>query len=175
MLCFSFCFLGTSCSNLTQDASYGETDVDCGGLECPSCDLNKSCKLSTDCLSLKCDPRSLLCVFNNPTEENTATSSALNALNPVRSGFSSEGQTLKGYFDKFDLVGTLCMLVVFSSPIFFSLFLTLNNIGVPNLEDAYVASDEEDESATLFSVAAATNTDLSRQTTPSSSRLRRER
>jgi hypothetical protein len=39
-----------------------ETDVDCGGGQCPTCALNQKCSLDTDCGSNACDAISLVCV-----------------------------------------------------------------------------------------------------------------
>lgn len=42
-----------SCENLAKDDN--ETDIDCGGDKCPRCNLNKNCKINSDCLSNYCD------------------------------------------------------------------------------------------------------------------------
>jgi len=41
-----------TCMNLKKDGS--ETDVDCGGPDCPGCPLNWFCVENNDCLSLSC-------------------------------------------------------------------------------------------------------------------------
>jgi len=38
-----------------QVRNQGETDVDCGGSNCPSCGLGKSCLQDEDCISSRCD------------------------------------------------------------------------------------------------------------------------
>jgi len=47
-----YCGSPDSCKNLKQDP--GETDVDCGGPDCPPCALTKFCQEDEDCLSLNC-------------------------------------------------------------------------------------------------------------------------
>ncbi|MBN2195314.1 MAG: VCBS repeat-containing protein [Polyangiaceae bacterium] len=42
-----------SCTNAAQDGT--ETDVDCGGLECPDCLPGSACVLASDCSSHVCD------------------------------------------------------------------------------------------------------------------------
>jgi hypothetical protein len=43
---------GPGCTNGVQDGS--ETDVDCGGGECPPCDDGKLCMQNSDCVSMEC-------------------------------------------------------------------------------------------------------------------------
>lgn len=47
-LCFS-----SDCDDGFQDGS--ETDVDCGGGECPRCDIGDGCVQNSDCMSNACD------------------------------------------------------------------------------------------------------------------------
>ncbi|MBI4438773.1 hypothetical protein HY640_02485 [Candidatus Woesearchaeota archaeon] len=42
------------CTSAVKDSD--ETDVDCGGNECPKCDNDKSCNINGDCTSDYCDP-----------------------------------------------------------------------------------------------------------------------
>ncbi len=42
-----------SCSDGVMGGT--ETDVDCGGADCPGCDIGESCSVGTDCLSELCD------------------------------------------------------------------------------------------------------------------------
>lgn len=45
-------FLDPCCTDYIKN--YGETDVDCGGSECPKCENMRSCKLDCDCISDVC-------------------------------------------------------------------------------------------------------------------------
>jgi len=46
------CQAGPDCTNGTQDGS--ETDVDCGGGQCPPCNVGQNCQVGTDCVSGFC-------------------------------------------------------------------------------------------------------------------------
>ncbi|MBI4703500.1 MAG: hypothetical protein HY744_20510 [Deltaproteobacteria bacterium] len=45
-----------SCANAKLDQDKGETDVDCGGDDCPACADGKKCKSAADCQSKICQP-----------------------------------------------------------------------------------------------------------------------
>jgi len=49
-----------SCDNNLPDA--GETDIDCGGNDCPGCPLGDTCLVGTDCLSMNCGGVPLVCI-----------------------------------------------------------------------------------------------------------------
>jgi hypothetical protein len=41
-----------------------ETDLDCGGGQCPGCYVGKKCNVNADCVTQKCDPTLKLCIGN---------------------------------------------------------------------------------------------------------------
>lgn len=45
---------GSHCQNAKPDADYGETDVDCGGVECHGCTYGQHCVSSSDCADGQC-------------------------------------------------------------------------------------------------------------------------
>lgn len=51
-----------SCSDGLKNGS-GETDIDCGGSECPACDIGKACQVDTDCISATCSAMTGTCVI----------------------------------------------------------------------------------------------------------------
>lgn len=51
--CIANMCVATHCTNATADAN--ETDVDCGGPECPPCAPGKDCDVDSDCTSGVCD------------------------------------------------------------------------------------------------------------------------
>src|SRR5256885_12678935 len=62
--------------NCTDNLANGdETDVDCGGGLCPTCNTGKSCRLATDC-------RSKIC--------NSATCAAATCADQVRNGSETD-------------------------------------------------------------------------------------
>ncbi len=70
------CMVGTDCSSQVCDGqtntctsptctdgvqNQDETDVDCGGALCPTCDNGEMCMVGTDCTSMVCDPGTNTC------------------------------------------------------------------------------------------------------------------
>lgn len=51
-----------TCSDGQKNGS-GETDVDCGGSECPPCGVAQTCKVNSDCLSANCSAMTGTCVI----------------------------------------------------------------------------------------------------------------
>jgi hypothetical protein len=51
------------CADGVKDIT--ETDVDCGGSQCPACALGKGCNVDTDCASNACDATSHVCVASS--------------------------------------------------------------------------------------------------------------
>ncbi len=45
--------VSATCTNGTKDGD--ETDVDCGGEDCPPCDVDQECEDGSDCVGGKCD------------------------------------------------------------------------------------------------------------------------
>ncbi len=49
----------SACDNAVKDSD--ETDVDCGGVDCPDCADGLGCKIANDCISDVCDLDTMLC------------------------------------------------------------------------------------------------------------------
>lgn len=54
------CKAAATCNDGTKNGA--ETDVDCGGGACPTCDIGKSCTMDGDCTSNVCDPNTTKCI-----------------------------------------------------------------------------------------------------------------
>ena len=58
-----FCNAGAcepaACDNGVKDSH--ESDVDCGGIDCPDCPPGSDCKVNADCDSHICDPDTMKC------------------------------------------------------------------------------------------------------------------
>ncbi|MCC6521064.1 MAG: hypothetical protein IT373_00240, partial [Polyangiaceae bacterium] len=53
-VCLQGACVPVHCENGTYDPADGETDVDCGGADCPTCANGDGCNLATDCTSNRC-------------------------------------------------------------------------------------------------------------------------
>ena len=53
------CIYSSTCDDLVLNGN--ESDVDCGGM-CAECELDKKCRVDSDCKSHACDPYKLLCI-----------------------------------------------------------------------------------------------------------------
>lgn len=54
------CKAGATCGDGVQNGD--ETDIDCGGGACNTCEIGKNCTQDTDCTSNTCDPNSAKCI-----------------------------------------------------------------------------------------------------------------
>ena len=76
-----------SCFNQIQDQN--ETDVDCGGKDCPSCPIGADCLLDSDCESDEC--LSYTCVKPTPTPTPSSSVSPTPSLSPSTTTTATEG------------------------------------------------------------------------------------
>lgn len=58
-----------------------ETDVDCGGMECPQCSEAKVCNNDTDCMSGVCGPNESANATCNSTDCNNTSCNSSNCVN----------------------------------------------------------------------------------------------